>query len=135
MNSTASAASRQRGTSLSAADGEAMDVVRGEDEVEGDDDDDGQGEVEERSELRAPVRLLGRGGFTHPRRSRGSARGRESGRVEAPPPLPADQADQPVSQPKTAADPMDSLASSMSALQFVPHSVYSRGGRGRGRGG
>lgn len=113
-----------------------MDVVKDEGEAGSDDDGKGEGEVEEKSEVRAPVRLLGRGGFTHPRRSRGSARGRESRRQDGgPPPLPAEQVDQPMSQTKAPADPMDSLASSMSALKFVPHSVYSRGGRGRGRGG
>lgn len=31
------------------------------------------------------------------------------------------------------ADPMEGLTTSMSSLQFVPHSIYARG-RGRGRG-
>lgn len=33
------------------------------------------------------------------------------------------------------ADPMDGITAGMSALQFVPHSIYARGrGRGRGQG-
>ena len=110
-----------------------MDVVQDEDAEGTGEDEDGK---EAQGEVRSPVRLRGRGGFTHPRGTRGSGRGRGRGRGEAPPPSTAAQPpSQPAVRTKTAADPMDSLTSSMSALKFVPHSLYSRGGRGRGRGG
>jgi hypothetical protein len=122
MNSTTSTASRTR---ASEANSEAMQVVHDADRGE----PDGEGEEAEGAApndgARAPVKLRGRGGFTHPRGSRGAnhnhGRGRGGGE---PSTAPANN---------TAADPMEGLASRMSALQFVPHSLYSRG-RGRGRG-
>ncbi|KAF9734656.1 hypothetical protein PMIN03_004172 [Paraphaeosphaeria minitans] len=120
INSTTSTTSIRH---VSEANGEVMEVVKaviGEDEEEEEEEEE-EGMAEDSQ--RAPVKLRGRGGFTHPRGSRGSTRGRVT-----------DQASiQTVPATNTAADPMDGLASSMSALQFVPHSLYSRG-RGRGRG-
>jgi hypothetical protein len=61
---------------------------------------------------RSPVKLRGRGGFTHPQSV-------DPGHMTTAS-LPADV--------------MDSLTSRMSSLQFVPHSVRMARGRGRGRG-
>jgi hypothetical protein len=106
--------------------GDDMDVVN--DEEEEDDAEDEQ--PTPKSPQRAPIKLHGRGGFMHPRgarggRGRGRGRGRGIGNAIAP--LAAIQASE------TSNDPMDSLASDMSALQFVPHSV--RVARGARRGG
>ncbi|RAR09073.1 metal ion binding protein [Stemphylium lycopersici] len=89
--------------------GENMDIVRDEEEQ-----DDGQSR-------RYPTRLRGRGGFGH-----AQAAGRGIGRDEPQMTklIPSAQ----------AVDPMDSLASSMSALKFVPHSVRVARGRARGKG-
>lgn len=117
---------------MNGANGEAMEVVK-------DEEDGNEKEVDEKPEttngVRSPVKLRGRGGFTHSRGSRGSGRGRGGRHVEAS--LPSHTTPQfgpqTASQTKTTADPIESLTSSMSALQFVPRSVYMRG-RGRGRG-
>ena len=93
--------------------GENMDVVRDEEEQvdeEGEEQDDGQSR-------RYPTRLRGRGGFGH-------GRGTGRGEPQMTKPIPSAQ----------AVDPMDSLASSMSALKFIPHSVRVARGRGRGKG-
>lgn len=93
-----------------------MDVVR-------DGDEDNAQHVQDDGETRRyPTRLRGRGGF-----GRGQGTGRAIGRgdPQASPPrktMPATR----------TADPMDSLASSMSALKFVPHSVRVARHRGRG---
>ena len=72
------------------------------------------GHVEESEPVnrRSPIKLRGRGCFTHPH---SVDRGREN-------------------LASTPADAMDSLTSRMSSLQFVPHSVRMARGRGRGRG-
>ncbi|OAG04116.1 uncharacterized protein CC84DRAFT_1166226 [Paraphaeosphaeria sporulosa] len=117
MNSTTSTTSRRR---ASEANGEAVELVKDEDVRDNDEEEDK--ETEAKDSPRAPVKLRGRGGFTHPRGSRDSGRGRGRGSGESS-----------TAQTSTQTA-MDGLASSMSALQFVPHSLYSRG-RGRGRGG
>jgi hypothetical protein len=93
-----------------------MDLVHDEDE-----DEEHEGQVANgRGETRRiPVRLRGRGGFSHPR---GWGRRSSSSTHDAS------------SSTAAAADTVDSLASSMSALQFVPHSVRMARGRGRGSG-
>jgi hypothetical protein len=96
-----------------------MDLVRDEGE-----DQEGQTGVVNGESRRIPVKLRGRGGFSHPR---GRGRGGSSTAHEAPKPDTASS--------NASPDPVDSLASSMSALQFVPHSVRMARGRGRGRGG
>lgn len=111
-----------------------MDVVKDEDAEEGNEEEDE--EVEAKEGPRTPVKLLGRGGFSHPRGGRrpNRGRGRGGGDASSRPPAAAELATQTAPAKTVAADPMDGLASSMSALQFVPHSLYARG-RGRGRGG
>lgn len=110
------AAGRRRGESTSSTAGDSMDVVR-------DGDEDNAQHVQDDGETRRyPTRLRGRGGF-----GRGQGTGRAIGRgdPQASPPrktMPATR----------TADPMDSLASSMSALKFVPHSVRVARHRGRG---
>jgi hypothetical protein len=71
--------------------------------------DGDQGEAVAR---RSPIKLRGRGGFTHPQSV-------DPGHMTSASP---------------SADAMDSLTSRMSSLQFVPHSVRMARGRGRGRG-
>lgn len=93
-----------------------MEIVKDEGEDHG--EDAAKEDVEPR---RAPLKLRGRGGFSHPRMPGRAGRGG----AEAVSP----------SEASAAADPMDSLASGMSALHFVPHSVRMARGRGRGRGG
>ena len=95
-----------------------MDVVRDEDEEA---EDYGEEAVVE--PRRAPVKLRGRGGFSHPR-----------GRVRGIPAASHASTQTPSSAASTT-DPVDELASSMSALQFIPHSVRMARGRGKGRGG
>lgn len=89
-----------------------MELVHDEDE----DEHEGQVTHDGAETRRIPVKLRGRGGFSHPR---GYGRGGASTAHDAL---------------KSSADPVDGLASSMSALQFVPHSVRMARGRGRGRG-
>lgn len=101
-----------------------MDIVRGDAHSE---EEDGDGQRTDESK-RTPVKLRGRGGFGHPRGAgRGPGRGRGRSRGSS--------LDQTAPEASTGrADPMEELASNMSALQFVPHSIYARA-RGRGRGG
>jgi hypothetical protein len=110
---------RRRGDSTASTVGEGMELVQDDDEEDERLTKDGEKSGESR---RNPVKLRGRGGFSHP-----PGRGRAN--------IPVATAD--VSKSSTssfsASDPVDNLASSMSALQFVPHSV--RVARGRGRGG
>jgi hypothetical protein len=119
FSSMGEGSTRRRGDSTASTAGEGMELVRDDDEVDEDLTKDGEKSGELR---RIPVKLRGRGGFSHPP---GQGRGN----------VPAATAD--VSKSSTsssrASDPVDNLASSMSALQFVPHSV--RVARGRGRGG
>lgn len=77
---------------------------------------------------RYPIQLRGRGGFGHGRtsgRGHGQRVSSKDGNLTAVKP--------PSKTP--SADPVDALATSMSALQFVPPSVRAARGRGRGRGG
>ncbi|KAF2683674.1 hypothetical protein K458DRAFT_260054, partial [Lentithecium fluviatile CBS 122367] len=132
VNSTTSTTSRGRGESVSGTNGESMDVVKDEDDEEENNDDEGTEENK-----RTPVKLRGRGGFGHPRAAgrgkgygRGRGRGRDGSQTEAA------QTPGPGKAPTAStanADPMEGLTSSLSALQFVPHSIYARG-KGRGRG-
>ena len=108
MNSTSSNFGRQRGGSFATAAGDDMDVVH--DEIKSQAND----QQEQESRL-SHIKLRGRGGFSHPQRNRGNR----------------DQA----SFSSRTTDPVDNLASSMSALHFVPHSVRMARGRGRGKGG
>jgi hypothetical protein len=78
-----------------------MELVHDEEE---DEEDAGQ-------TRRNPVKLRGRGGFSHPRNH---GRGTHD------------------ELKFLSSDPVDGLASSMSALKFVPHSVRMARGRGRG---
>lgn len=112
---------RHRGESFASAGEHGMVVVR--DEAE-------QGEEEEESgSRRQPLRLRGRGGFSHPRGyARAHGRATSSGNDAA---LSSPTA----TSSKAQIDSVDSLASGMAALQFVPHSVRIARGRGRGRGG
>ncbi|KAF2641841.1 hypothetical protein P280DRAFT_468349 [Massarina eburnea CBS 473.64] len=112
VNSTTPVTGRGRSDSGKA---EAMDIVKDE----GGEKNQGEEEEEPR---RTPVKLRGRGGFGHPRGGRGRGRGRDSLSPKT------------TSTTKSASDDaMEGLAAGMSALQFVPHSLYSRG-RGRARG-
>ncbi|KAF2622522.1 hypothetical protein BU25DRAFT_377709 [Macroventuria anomochaeta] len=112
-STTASNPGRRRGESFASAAGDRMDVVQDE----GGDQANHQQQRESRS---SHVKLRGRGGFSHPQ---GTGRGRGSEGQAA------------LGSTITNADPVDNLASSMSALHFVPHSVRMARGRGRGRGG
>lgn len=107
----------RRGESFASTAGDGMDVVK--DERERSEDDEQLDDAHE--PRRMPLKLRGRGGFTHPRAS-GRGGGRDGAKATSP------------SESSTAADPIDRLASSMSALQFVPHSVWMARGRGGGRG-
>jgi hypothetical protein len=115
---------RRRGESITSTAGEGMELVQDEeddyDEIEGQVTKDG----ESGEPRRTPLRLRGRGGFSH-------ARGRGRGRG-----IPAthNMSKSPTTSSGSPPDPVDSLASSMSALQFVPHSVRMARGRGRARG-
>ncbi|KAH6644558.1 hypothetical protein C7974DRAFT_430321 [Boeremia exigua] len=99
--------SEPRAQSSAGATAEAMDVVQ-PDETE---QVDSQQQRERRS---SHVKLRGRGGFSHPQ-----GRGHQAVQNSA----------------TLSADPVDKLASSMSALHFIPHSVRMTRGTGRGRGG
>ena len=113
MTSTASNPGRRRGESFASAADDGMDLVQ--DEVEGE-----AKSQQQRDSRSSQVKLHGRGGFSHPQ---GTGRGRGS----------HDQAA--LSSTIPNADAVDKLASSMSALHFIPHSVRMARGRGRGRGG
>ena len=89
-----------------------MDVVPDEGGIEA-------ANQQQRDSRPSHMKLRGRGGFSHPQ---GYGRGRGSQEKAA------------LGSEKSYADPVDSLASSMSALHFVPHSVRMARGKGRGRG-
>ncbi|KAF2123478.1 hypothetical protein P153DRAFT_352157 [Dothidotthia symphoricarpi CBS 119687] len=119
-NGTSTAPGKRGGESSANTAGEGMDVVKDHDEDQHEEGDEQADRVK-----RTPVKLRGRGGFGH-------ARTPSHGQV-----TPATVSHPDAASPSQTAskDPMDSLASSMSALQFVPHSVRAARGRGRGRGG
>lgn len=108
-----------------------MDVT--EDQEGGNDDDTpidaGDDEVPNGESKRYPTKLRGRGGFGH---VRGTVRGGRGGRGSL---TATETSNSSPSAPPAAKDPMETLASSMSALQFVPHSVRIARGRASGRGG
>lgn len=106
--------SRRRGESFVSTAGEGMELVRDEEEDQTTTHGDGDGESR-----RIPVKLRGRGGFSHP-----AGRGRES----------TFKAEGTAKTTSAPADQVDGIASSLSALQFVPHSVRMAHGRGRGQG-
>jgi hypothetical protein len=112
MNSTISDTGRRRGESFACGAADSMDVVPNEEEF--------QAVKHQQRDSRSPyTKLRGRGGFSHPQgygRVRGSQEKAASGSQQ------------------NDADSVDSLASSMSALHFVPHSVRMARGKGRGRG-
>lgn len=109
MSSATSNADRRKRESFASGAGDGMDVVQDEEE-------DQAAKQQQRGSRSSHMKLRGRGGFSHPQ-------GRGNQGVAA---SDCQQND---------ADPVDSLASSMSALHFVPHSVRTARGRGRGRGG
>ncbi|KAF2008970.1 hypothetical protein BU24DRAFT_380958, partial [Aaosphaeria arxii CBS 175.79] len=108
-----------------------------EDEEDGGSSDGSSSPLSPPTSPRAPVRLHGRGGFTHPPRQSQFGRGRGRGRgvsksvAKSPEVLKAVPA-KPMKKDDDTADPMDGLTSSMSSLQFVPHAVRTARGRGRG---
>ncbi|KAF2024156.1 hypothetical protein EK21DRAFT_104874 [Setomelanomma holmii] len=106
---------RRRGESFASV-GDGMELVKDEEEEDCGDRDEGEG-VEAR---RAPIKLRGRGGFSHPR-----GRGRGI-------PAASHASKQTSTSAAATADPVDDLASGMSALHFIPHSVRMARGRGRG---
>ncbi|KAF2740748.1 hypothetical protein EJ04DRAFT_507764 [Polyplosphaeria fusca] len=114
---------------------EVMDVVQDDDEEEQSKDEsmtNGEEVSSPKSPSRAPIVLRGRGGFSHP--PRGGGRGRDQrSRAPSTSQAPASAAPTATVPTPATADPMDSLTSSMSALQFIPRSVRGRG-RGKGRG-
>jgi len=112
MDTTTSNGNRRRGEPFASAAGDGMDVVPNEEEA--------QMVTQQQHESRSShLKLRGRGGFSHPQ-------GYEQGRGSQGQAVPGSQ--------QNHADSVDSLASSMSALHFVPHSVRVARGRGRGRG-
>ncbi|KAL6707529.1 hypothetical protein ACN47E_004099 [Coniothyrium glycines] len=125
LNSTSSVggSARQRGESVTSATSEGLEMVN--DGYEGAEDEEEEGI--ENEARRYPTQLRGRGGFGH---ARGSDRGR--GRR-----VSTEVSHEKATAPANVAivDPVDSLTSRMSALQFVPHSVRAAKGKGRGRGG
>jgi hypothetical protein len=124
FSSLGDSAGRRRGESITSTTVEDMHLVHDEDEDEDDDGDESKGQtVKDADARRIPVKLRGRGGFSHP-----PGRGRGRGTSVTHDLLKSTSASPP------AADSVDSLTSSMSALQFVPHSVRIAQGRGRGRG-
>ncbi|KAJ4987131.1 hypothetical protein SVAN01_07419 [Stagonosporopsis vannaccii] len=108
VNSLSSEPCRRRAESFTDAAGEAMEVIP-HDETEQ------TNSQQHRTSRSSHIKLRGRGGFSHPQ-----ARSRHDAAQD----LSA-----------VHADSVDKLASSMSALHFVPHSVRMARGRGRGRGG
>jgi hypothetical protein len=113
MDTSAANASRRRGESFASAAGDSMDVGPNEGEV--------KAAIQQQRELKSShMKLRGRGGFSHPQ---GYGRGRGS------------QERAVLDSRQKEADTVDSLANSMSALHFVPHSVRMARGKGRGRGG
>ncbi|KAF2119947.1 hypothetical protein BDV96DRAFT_610098 [Lophiotrema nucula] len=108
----------------------SMDIVNDEQEEDKTESSEDQ-EAPKSPQLneRPTVTLRGRGGFGHPRRP-GRGRGYGWGLSSTT----SSTTKAPLETPSASAspDPVDSLTSSMSALQFVPHSV--RFGKGTGRG-
>lgn len=127
MAESASGAVRRREESFARSAGEGMDLVKDQDEDHDEDNRQPLKEEVDREPRRNPVKLRGRGGFSHPR---ASVQGRGKRVSTALDPLKSATA-----ASTTTADPVDSLATSMSALQFIPHSVRMARGRGGGRGG
>ncbi|KAJ4288390.1 hypothetical protein N0V90_011625 [Kalmusia sp. IMI 367209] len=80
-------------------------------------------EMETKDDMRFPIKLLGRGGFSHPRGSRGSGRGRGGGIASSVLQSTTPSSTKDPFQTTKTPDPMEGLASSMSALQFMPHSL------------
>lgn len=118
---------RRRGESTASTAVDSMDVAEDGEKEHETQRDSREVEMQDVESKRYPAKLRGRGGFSH---------GRGSGRVSGDNASTVTQPSQPA--PATASppkDPMDTLTSSMSALQFVPHSVRVARGRGRGRGG
>lgn len=125
MNGGVSESGRRRGESFASTVGEEMHVDESkvdDEENEPDDSDD----VQDSESRRYPTKLRGRGGFGH-------ARGSERGRGLGTPTTAAISKTGPTTN-TTQKDTVDSLTSSMSALQFIPYSVRTGRGRGRGRG-
>ncbi|KAF1844158.1 uncharacterized protein K460DRAFT_261054, partial [Cucurbitaria berberidis CBS 394.84] len=116
------ATGRQRGESSAGTVSESMDIVKDKEEDQSDVDEEEE-DGKDGECRRYPTRLHGRGGFGH---AQGSSRGRGRSISTTYPSQPAPAT---VTPPT---DPMEKLASSMSALQFVPHSVRVARGRGRG---
>ncbi|KAH8731561.1 hypothetical protein GQ44DRAFT_604166 [Phaeosphaeriaceae sp. PMI808] len=113
-------AGRRRGESVTSTAGEGMDLVPDHEDQESNGNEH-QGKADELTR-RTPVKLRGRGGFSHAHTS-GRGRGRGSPTTQNVP--------KPTDTPSNSSvDVVDSLASSMSALQFVPHSVRVARGRG-----
>lgn len=112
-----------------------MDVAKDEEAGDGKEDEVDGEKDEGKENRRTPVKLHGRGGFTHPRgtgRGRGYGRGRGRGAGSG-----TQMSDPPATNgapAQSALDPMEGLTSRMSALQFVPHSLYARS-KGLARGG
>lgn len=112
MSSATSNADAHRRESLASGAGDSMDVVPAEEEI--------LASKQHQRDLRfSHVKLRGRGGFSHPQ---GYRRGRGSQEKASP------------GSQQSDAGSVDSLAASMSALHFVPHSVRMARGRGRGKG-
>lgn len=104
-----------------------MEITKGETEGDEAHAEVEEGEEQEDHATREPFKLRGRGGFGHPQAGRGRGRGRGASAATHP------SKDAP-SIASTSPDPVDNLTTSMSALQFIPHSVRMARGRGRGRG-
>ncbi|KAH7407085.1 hypothetical protein DE146DRAFT_630345 [Phaeosphaeria sp. MPI-PUGE-AT-0046c] len=114
LSSIGDGGGRRRGESFASTAGDGMELVRDEDEDQAATNGGGDGESR-----RNPVKLRGRGGFSYPA---GRGRGSTSKAVDA------------AKTTSAPADPVDGIASSLSALQFVPHSVRMAQGRTKGQG-
>jgi hypothetical protein len=97
---------------MSSTLGDKMDLVQDDKEVKTGQTAKVDGDEGEAVTRRSPIKLRGRGGFTHPQS--------------------VDPDHMTTASPSV--DVMDSLTSRMSSLQFIPHSVRLARGRGRGRG-
>jgi hypothetical protein len=122
LSSMGEGSTRRRGDSTVSTAGEGMELVHDEDEDEDYERHMTKDGVVYGESRRIPVKLRGRGGFSHPR-------GRGSGSISTA----TEVLKSTTASSGASADPVDSLASSMSALKFVPHSVRASRGRGRGR--